>query len=289
MSLKAMLPWWAKIGAKLVLSRLPVGYGFWQRLDLFKHGSMEQPDYVYEVFKRHLDRYREVVGGSPGVALEMGPGDSLATAVLAPAFGISKLHLMDAGPFARDDMEPYLAMAEFMRQQGLAAPDLKGVDSLAMLLQRCNAHYGCEGLRSFKQIPDASVDFIFSQAVLEHVRRREFAATVGEMRRVIKPSGMCSHSIDLKDHLGGALNNLRFSEAIWESEFMAKSGFYTNRIHYQDMLKIFSDEGFAVEVVSAERWEALPTPRRNLAPAFRALPDDALLVSGFVAVLRPVS
>jgi hypothetical protein len=26
------------------------------------------------------------------------------------------------------------------------------------------------------------------------------------------------------------LNNLRFSERIWESEFMAKSGFYTNRI-----------------------------------------------------------
>lgn len=30
--IKAKIPWWGKIVAKLVLSRLPVGYAFWQKL-----------------------------------------------------------------------------------------------------------------------------------------------------------------------------------------------------------------------------------------------------------------
>lgn len=29
------LPWWSKLRAKLVLSRLPFGYALWQRLGVF--------------------------------------------------------------------------------------------------------------------------------------------------------------------------------------------------------------------------------------------------------------
>ena len=41
---------------------------------------------------------------------------------------------------------------------------------------------------------------------------------------MIRPGGLCSHVVDLKDHLGGALNNLRFSQRVWESRTMAGSG-----------------------------------------------------------------
>lgn len=95
-----------------------------------------------------------------------------------------------------------------------------------------------------------SIDFIWSQAVLEHIRKSEFLDTMLELHRILRPNGVCSHVVDLKDHLGGALNNLRFSEKLWESNFMASSGFYTNRIRYSEMLDIFHQAGFSVEVVN---------------------------------------
>jgi len=287
MKIKALLPWWAKIFAKLILSRMPFNYHVWQRVDLFKHGGMERPEYAYDVFTRHFERFNPGRLRKLCVALELGCGDSLASAVLAPAFDIDKMYLVDSGAFARDDMGPYLEMASFMESKGLKAPDLSQVRSLADFLGKCNASYFTEGISSLRKIPTGSVDFVFSQAVLEHVRKAEFIEMTREMRRIIKSDGVCSHSVDLKDHLGGALNNLRFSEPLWESDFMAESGFYTNRIRFEDMLDIFSKEGFWVDIISVERWRELPTPRSSLSKEFRNLPDEQLLVSDFEVVLRP--
>lgn len=161
-------------------------------------------------------------------------------------------------------------------------------NSIDGLLAACGAHYLTNGLSGFVTVPDASVDFIWSQAVLEHVRRHDFDATLREMRRVLRSGGVASHRIDLRDHLDGALNNLRFSERVWESSFMAGSGFYTNRLQACDIVDRCRAAGFAVDIVVSERWPSLPTPRRRLAAPFRDLPDETLLVSGFDLVLRPI-
>jgi hypothetical protein len=64
-----------------------------------------------------------------------------------------------------------------------------------------------------------------------------------ECRRVLSDTGVASHSVDLKDHLEGGLNNLRFSEKLWESDFFVNSGFYTNRIQFYEMLNHFKEPG----------------------------------------------
>jgi len=128
---------------------------------------------------------------------------------------------------------------------------------------------------------------IFSQSVLEHVRKRQFAETLRECRRILTPAGAFTNHVDLKDHLGGALNNLRFSEERWESPLFADSGFYTNRIRYSDMLSRFRDAGFDLEWTKTVTWQGLPTPRAKLASPFNSLGDDELKVSGFDVLLRP--
>ena len=55
---------------------------------------------------------------------------------------------------------------------------------------------------------------IWSQAVLEHLKKSEFLEIMIELRRIIKDDGICSHKIDLKDHLYTSLNKIRFSEKI---------------------------------------------------------------------------
>ena len=273
-----------KIGAKLVLARLPVSYRSWSRLSLFKHGRMDDPAYAFGVFRRH----HEHVKPAPGfVALELGPGDTLCSLLVARAFGASQVYLVDTGAFAREDLAPYRAMAAFLRAQGFPDPGIEDCRTLEEILQRCGGVYATEGVESLRSLPDAGVDFVWSHAVLEHVRRRDFLALHREIRRVLRRDGACSHRVDLNDHLQLGLNNLRFPEWFWENDLVARSGFYTNRVRPGEMTALFAEAGFATELVRVDRWETIPTPRVSLAEPFRSLPDEDLLVSGFDAVLRP--
>ena len=229
---------------------------------------------------------------SPGVggfvALELGPGDSLFSGMIASAFKASTTYLVDVRPFAIDDIKFYRAMADFLEGEGLSVPKIERLASLQEVLAACSVHYLTSGLLSLRAIPDQSVDFVWSNAVLEHVRRRDFLDTMCELRRVMRADGVCSHSIDLKDHLGGALNNLRFSESFWEWDFVARSRFYANRIRYSEMVDFFRQAGFSVEVVDISRWDRLPISRKKLSVSFRNLPDEELCVAGFEVVLRPI-
>jgi len=287
MSLRNLIPWQARILGKLLLSRVPSSYRFWQRLGLFRHGKMDDPAYAYGVFRSHYDQANFVRKEKCFVTMELGPGDSLFSAQIAYALGAGVSYLVDVGRFAQENIDPYLRMEAFLREQGLNAPVVSGMGKVEGLLASCGAHYLCEGLKSMHEIPDGSVDFIWSHAVLEHVRKVEFTDMLREMRRVIRPDGECSHRIDLMDHLGGALNNLRFSEEYWESDWMAGAGFYTNRIRYSEMLQLFEAAGFKVVVRDVQRWQELPTPRKSMTPVFASLPDSELTVSAFDVTLMP--
>ncbi len=48
-TIKSSLLWWAKIGAKLILSNLPMAYVFWQGMGLFRHGHMDTAGYALGV------------------------------------------------------------------------------------------------------------------------------------------------------------------------------------------------------------------------------------------------
>ena len=278
------IPWWGKIGAKIFLSRFPIGYAFWQRLGLFRHGRMDTSDYAIRVFNSHAERI-EPANLRGKTVLELGPGDSIATAIIAAAHGACAI-LVDAGTFVRSDITPYLELSQILTKQGLSSIDLSDCQTVDDILARCGARYMPDGLKSLAQIESESVDLIFSQAVLEHVRKKEFLETMQECRRILKSNGICSYQVDLRDHLDSALNNLRFSEQVWESEFITKSGFYTNRIRYSQMLDLFDKAGFKVEVVGLQQWDALPTPQRKLAKEFRGLPVKELCVFVFDVVLR---
>jgi Methyltransferase domain len=283
---RRLIPWWARIAAKLILARTPASYDTWRRLRIFQHGKMHDPAYALRVFREHFARAR-LVPGQPFVALELGPGDSLASAVIAAAHGAQRTYLVDVGRFATSDLGGYRQLCRYLREQGLVAPDLDAVHDIASLLHVCRASYATEGLQSLRAIPSGAVDFAWSQAVLEHVRREQFGAFAHELRRVIAPAGLCSHQVDLQDHLGGALNNLRIPSRWWEAEWMARSGFYTNRLRMSEIIGQFEAVGFTVDALTACRWEALPTPRRALAREFRDRELGELLVRSFVVALSP--
>jgi SAM-dependent methyltransferase len=287
MTIRQFVPWYARIAAKVVLSRLPAAYAFWHRHNLFSHGFMDQPVYARDVFRLHFERSSFARKGDKFVGLELGPGDSIMSAVIAAAYGARTCYLIDAGSYSATDARPYHALAESLRRDGLPAPDLTGAETLEQILVRAHAQYGTQGMTSLRAVPTGSVDFVWSHAVLEHIRRREFGETMRELRRVLRGDGVCSHRVDLKDHLGGTLNNLRLRSRLWERDWMARSGFYTNRIRYSEMVEQFAAAGFSVEVINIGRWSDVPISRSNLATEFQHLSDDDLCIKDFDVLLRP--
>jgi SAM-dependent methyltransferase len=291
MGLRKQVPWWLRMAAKIVLARLPIGYSFWKRLGLFEHGDMNQPARALETYLMHT----KTAGGVPNPArparedfavLELGPGDSVFTALIARAHGAARVWLVDAGPFATTDPTAYTAMADYLRAQNYQLRFVSQFTDFQDVLAACKAEYLTDGVASLAKIPSDSVDFCLSNAVLEHIPQGDFSRLAGELRRLLKPDGVCVHRVDLKDHLGGGLNNLRFSAGTWESPLFSRSGFYTNRIRYAEMLAMFEQAGFSCEVTRKVTWERLPMARSSLAEEFQTLPDEDLLVSGFDVVLR---
>jgi predicted SAM-dependent methyltransferase len=239
-----------------------------------------------EVFDTHVSR-AGIKGDLVGkTLLELGPGDSVGTALVAASHG-ARCILLDAGAFAVREVGFYQQLANDLSGTGLKPPDISRASSLGEVLEACSARYLTNGIRDFSLIETASVDMLFSQAVLEHVRKHEFAKTMQECRRVLSANGVASHRVDLKDHLGGGLNNLRFSHKAWESEFFVKSGFYTNRIRYTEMLSLFEGAGFTVEVKNVDRWQSLPIDKSCLDASFSDFSDVELAVKGFDVLLRP--
>jgi SAM-dependent methyltransferase len=278
--IRTAIPWWVKIAAKIFLSRLPVHYKTWKKIRLFQHGYMDSPQYAYSVFMEH---FKLAVNKSDFVCMEIGPGDSLFSALIAKALGAQEIFLVDIGDYCSRDMGLYKAMYEFLVRQGYHIEvDLSTFDCL---MRSCRATYMTSGLASLKEIASGSVDFIFSQAVFEHIRKNDFLPILKEVRRILKPTGISSHVADLRDHIGGALNNLRFSELVWESDFFARSGFYTNRIRFLGMLDLLNEAGFNVKVLNKEMWAKLPTARNKLHGKFRLLSEQDLRVAGFMVLL----
>ncbi|MGH9049114.1 MAG: methyltransferase domain-containing protein [Acidimicrobiia bacterium] len=286
MTLATEARWRGKILAKIVLSRLPVPYRAWRRIGIFRHGHMRSGDYAIEVFEQAAERAG--LGDVRGLRLlELGPGDSLFSALLTRAAGAASSVHVDVGEHADRDLAHYREFARLLEERGYDPIHLCGLGTLEEVLEHCDARYLTRGLDSLRALPSGSIDFTWSQSTIEHIRAGDLMETARELRRVMSDDATAVHLIDLRDHLADGLNHLRVARRLWESDFMAKSGFYTNRMRFSALCELFERAGFRCEVAHVTHWGVLPTPRRAMVEEFRVLPERELLTRTFVLRLRP--
>lgn len=250
---------------------------------------MESPEYACHVFDLHFRHFfaTSVRRQTDFQCLELGPGSSVSSCVIAKAYGCRKCVMLDSADLALTEPGIYRQLGRFLNQLGLPAPNLEDVLSVEAVLKLCNGLYLTSGLESLQKLPDRSFDFIWSHTVLQHVERTDLPATIAEMRRVIRPDGIASHVIDFRDMLTGSANHLAMPGWLWRRGFLRPGGVYTNRVLRSEMLRMFQKAGFEPQVVEQSLWTSVPVPRQRLAKIFQVSPEQDLLTQTMHVLLKP--
>jgi hypothetical protein len=284
------VPWWVKMGSKLILARLPVSHALWRKLGLFRYGQSDLKWTRERTFASEcIDLAVAELGRAPKTVLEFGPGDSLVGAIVSSARGATRIYIIDVGDFASVDVSKYQLLVDDLEH---TAPGLKqriNLTSREALLASINATYLTNGLSDLEALPDNEIELSFSLKVMEHVRKAEFEPLMNKLARSMATPSVQRHVVDLHDHMGCGLNSLRFSDAFWENPIVARSGFYTNRIQMPTMVQIAEASGLRVTVPHALVWPHLPTPRTKMNANYSSLSEQDLNVCTFDLVLHKTS
>ena len=86
--------------------------------------------------------------------------------------------------------------------------------------------------------------------------------------------------------VGGKITRKPTFKKIWESKFLSSSGFYTNRLRYCEMRRIFTEAGFRVVVEDLKNWDELPIQFHKLHHDFQSYPVEELKIREVVIVLE---
>ena len=200
-----------------------------------KTGGTINARYCYSVWLRHLSKLNKIENKIPDRIAELGPGDSLGIGLAALLTGCNRYYALDVlkywdvqrnlqifdelinlfrsradipdnkeFPGVRPEIDNYDFPSGIITETQLK--DSLSEDRLAIIrTEICNIESSANKY-IFYQIPwydskiieSNSIDFIYSQAVLEHVEDLE--NTYASMNKWLKPSGAMSHSIDFRSH-----------------------------------------------------------------------------------------
>ncbi len=186
-----------------------------------------------EYSKRKFDEFFVALPADISLAnktvLELGPGGSVGFGLLALQAGAAQYLALDDGEHT------------FVRPRQIRGyRKLVGNDTVLRCFEKRAGRivYREEAIR-FKNItqasgyplPDASVDVIYSCAVLEHVHDLDQAFS--EMSRVLKPGGIMYHEVDLRDHIFSqdSLWFLSIPDRLFRF-FFRHTGGYVNRARF---------------------------------------------------------
>ena len=130
---------------------------------------------------------------------------------------------------------------------------------------------------------DASFDIVFSHACFEHVQDPD--AGVRTLARMLKPGGVTTHEIDLRDHrdFGRPLRFLKHRDTVWRQATSRRPA-TPNRWRASDYERAFGAAG--LEVVYLRRTSSVPVtvPR----PPVTAVPPTTTAAITFISRPSPV-
>jgi len=249
---------------------------------------------------------RTYMNGIPASTLQVGPGGSLGFEVLFALAGVKQAFTIDAFPLLTFDLGNFMETLESILSITCCFEGINGFPSRPLTLPPCRTVAAGEYRvgdsvirhifpRSFEDIgfPDASIDYLFSNATMEHVL--DPGRCIREAARVLQPGGITVHGIDLRDHRNFdlPLEFLKESDEMWAETMKEYCGSvphgFMNRWRVGDFRRAFEAAGLDV----LECTPILKTDEdyleRNLPEfdkRFRMIPRDELSITSVFMVAR---
>jgi len=253
-------------------------------------------EYALSVFATYV---RPVQGGVAALhgktVLELGPGNNLATCLCMASFG-ARTYVVDRYPapwFGDYHSKLYASVRDELRRRfpdANAAPfdlclEFQGHPSGSVSQLACPAEKIA--------LPDASVDFTFSCAVLEHVS--DAALSARELARITRPGGMAVHQVDFRDHrdFSRPLEYLLLGCDEFGKLFDSCHAECGNRIRPAELSRFLTEAGFGIlrmhgncQPEPAYLADFLPRLRAAVDSEYRDLPEEELRESGALVIAR---
>lgn len=183
------------------------------------------------------------------VILELGPGINYGSTLVLACLG-AKAMVADRFLAPWDpDYHPqfYTLLRDWLQEQmpGADVRPIKNILSHGGYTPRSIRCYAT-ALEALANIPTASVDVIFSNAVLEHIYDPPTAFK--SLARVSKPAGTGFHQVDFRDHrsMERPLEFLLMSQTDFAREFAERHGECGNRYRPWEYTQLFENVGFQV-------------------------------------------
>ena len=232
-------------------------------IEMLSKGFLHNASFIYDMsiyyrYHRPISKYMEAL---PESTLQIGPGGSLGCEVLLCMFGVRRAYTLDPFPLLTFDLDSFMKtmkkLFEVMRwfegvngfePFSLRAPEYETIDKGKYRVGESTIQHIYPRTFEDTGFESETIDFLFSQATLEHVR--DPLKCIKETSRVLKPGGLTAHCIDLRDHrdFEEPLKFLRESDESWaramEEHCRYDASGYMNRWRASEYVKAFEQQGF---------------------------------------------
>lgn len=302
------MKWILKAATQKALGSLPRDQDLNFFLQYHVTGSLPQGDAAFrrklERAFQHHDTFAEhsSVPTEEAVFYEFGTGWDLAIPLAYAALGVPRQVLVDIRPNVRlrlvnDSIERFGRLrAELQAAHGHALRELGPGDvaSCRELTDRFGLEYRAPADARATGLEAASVDFVSSTNTLEHVPAEHIPPILAECRRILRPAGVLSCRVDLRDHhsyFDSSVSEYAFlghSDRVWR--LVSSSLHFQNRLRRSDHLRMLDEAGFEVVAEQSARPSEADLARlraMRLAPRFRGYALEDLGVKSIAVVARP--
>jgi SAM-dependent methyltransferase len=225
----------------------------WRKHDL--EGDVRSPFYfvwaagMFKQFAvKHLGSLKDLS------IVEIGPGSSMIPAALYASAGARHLYCVDIfeHPAIRDAL-PYRTAFDLAKLD--ADYFVRDADEIILKEESGKAALNPHYITFLKResfdtgLPDASVDYVFSMATIEHLN--DPLRSIAEWKRILKPGGISAHIAGLADHrdFSKPYEYLKLDPAAWRAQFgpgRTPLHDYVNQWRPVDFRRAFEQAGFEI-------------------------------------------
>lgn len=206
---------------------------------LFNPYAFNENHIVYS--QSQFDQFCQKIGGvsqiSDKTVLELGPGGSIGFGLLCIKNGAKKYYAIDDGEHTFLTEKQIVFYKKLLKNDELLIKKCFNVKNGEKSYNTALIEFIKISQNSTYDLPDSSIDMIYSCAVLEHVHNLDLCFS--EMSRVLRAGGAMNHQVDLRDHIffQNSLWFLTISD-FWFNKLFKNTGEYTNRKRLSDYVAL---------------------------------------------------